>query len=304
MTISEADNMPAFGEPTESSYEMISPRLGVGYVEYSCGTDDVDVLKRLLPFREEFIKRMKWSTDNSHSAYAPIPELAWLEQPGLEEVRKEADAYDSDQETLHFMISDHETGEIMAGLRLTPVLSVEDSLSWSMFENAPEMRTQAYGHINRTGQNSIDDLNEAAARGDLWDLTRLVTPEPTTKEQAEKLMASIMELFATSYGAQRRFKQNPEDWDGIRWMFTGTDSLVFGLKHLGIQHEVIASGLINEEDAKNNPDGGKSNFCTVKPESAARYLREQAASSDSRIAEEFAFPLEHMNIGFRKAQSL
>lgn len=295
MRVTEINPISAYREENEPTKEAIPE--GVGYVDTSFGPYNTDLLKALLPFRKKFITRMRWSTENSHSTYEPIPELKWLDEEGLEEVREEADWYDSREKTWHFAMRDYDTGQIMDGLRLTPVTSVEDSLSWSMLEGHPDMQAKAYAHTEADGTNSVEDLNICAVNGNLYDLTRLVTPDLSDCADPVKVVAGMMELFATAYGLQRRTTPE-EQWHEIRWMFTGTEDLVFALSHLGIQHEVITSEKISEIDHS------KSYFCLVRPEAGLHYIREQAASSDPTAANAFAFPLEHMEVGLLKANAL
>jgi hypothetical protein len=288
--VSEFVERPSIRPETEISE-------GVGEIMIACGPGDREMMEHMLHFRAEFIQRMRWSTLNSHSTYEPVEELAWLQEPGHEEALKEADVYDAFERTMHFMMTDNINGEILAGLRLTPVTSVENSLSWSMFENRPIMRNKVYEHTEEDGGNTVARLNEAAARTNLYDLTRLVTPDMNDQVDPLKIARGMIELFAVSYGAIKRATPE-EEWEDVRWVFTGTSSLVGALSHLGIEHRVLSSGKISKIDTD------KSYFCLVNPEASMQHIIEQAASEDDAVAEKFKLPYEHMQIGFRKANAL
>lgn len=269
--------------------EQSGERAGIGRTDVSYGPYNDDLLKRMLPFRKKFVDMMGWKPEDTYGSLDLPFALNWLSLPGYEDARKDVDRYDCLEETLHFSLTDRETDEIIAGLRLTPVPSVRESLSWQMFETRQDMVEQANAHQS-DGVATMERLDEIAADGNLWDLTRLVN-QFDDKTDVAQVMGGMMELFGTAYAIIRR-QSTPEQYDDIRWVFNGTEAIKFALEHLHVQFEVIADGKIGPEDTS------KSYFCMVKCEAGANYIYKHAAEKG------FRFPHRHLDDGLRKAHAL
>ncbi len=290
----EIEKQPqTLSEHLSSKSEIIPD--GVGVIEVSCGSHNEAMLKRMLPFRADFVEAMHWTPDESQQLFDFSKELPWLNELD-ERGRSDVDFYDTLNSTLHFMLTDHENGQIIAGLRLTRVPSVEESLSWSMFKGNSDIMQQAYSHTDGDGIGTLVKLNEAAQRGNVWDLTRLVNPVDGTVDIA-KVMAGMMELFGTGYGAIRK-QTSPEEQDEVRWIFNGTEMIKAALEHLQVQFDVVAQGQISKKDVDQNGNPVKSYFCMVKAESATQYIYDHANER------EFVFPHEHLDNGLRKANAI
>lgn len=275
----------------EASNEPLRPNLeasadfGVGHLGFSRGPYDDNVLKSTLSFRAKFVDAMGWNTETADEL--PFA-LNWLEQDGYERIRKEVDRYDLLDETRHLLLTERDQPEPIASLRLTKVNSVEESLSWSMFEGASEpMQAWAYAHEDGATMRSLAD---AARGGKLWDLTRFVSPVDRQID-ADRLVGGMLELFGAGYGTVRNECPESERED-IKWMFTGTKLLVLALEHTGIQFDIVARGKISSNDH------GKSYFCVVRPEAGVRYIQSGANEPDLR------FSNEHLTNGLLKANAL
>ena len=250
--------------------------LGVGHVEVSYGLDNLAMLSELLPFRDKFIKRMRWEVNDE-------ADLAGTILDGV----PDADRYDLLGTTLHLSSMNRQTGEIIAGLRFTPVESVEESLSWGMLRENPRMQDQILSH--EVGRQALARLNESAARGHLWDLTRLVNPLDQNADHAQ-IAAAMMELFGTGHGIIR--KEVPEEnYEDIYWIFNTTERLKDSLISLGVSVTQLAGDVVNGEH-----DEEKSFFCVVEPEKNVHFI------SDNPLIRDFT--CLHMQNGLKKANAL
>ncbi len=270
---------------SEQNFE-VPARSGVGDVDVSKGPYNREVFERVLPFRVKFVDSQNWRTNTVDEL--PFA-LQWLDSPDWARERLEVDQYDVMDETYNLLLSEWDTPEAIASLRLSRIGSVEESLSWSMFNGAGDwMKAQAQRHDDG---RTMEYLNEIAKDGKLWDLTRFATPVDRAVEP-DRLVGGMLELFAVGYGMMRNEipEEVKEQRDDIRWIFNGTKLLVMALEHTGIQFDVIAKGKINRDDQ------GKSYFCVVKPEEGLRYLRTHA--------DEFEFSNKHVTNGLLKANAL
>lgn len=290
----ETEKQPqTLNEHLSLRYEAVPD--GVGMTEVSYGSRNEAMLKRMLPFRADFVDAMNWTPEESQIPIDFTSELPWLKDLD-EHGRSDVDFYDTLDSTLHFLLTDRENDEIIAGLRLTQVPSVEESLSWSMFKDNSDIVRQAYDHKDDDGADTISKLNEAAQRGNVWDLTRLVNSVDGNVDIA-KVMAGMMELFGTGYGAIRK-QTAPEEQADVRWIFNGTEMIKAALEHLQVQFDVVAQGQISKKDVDQNGRPVKSYFCMVKAESATQYIYNHA---DER---NFVFPHKHLDNGLRKANAI
>lgn len=124
-------------------------------------------------------------------------------------VSSDRDAYDEDPATLQLITTEEQKG-IIAGMRLTPRGSIQETLSWTMLPGLTD--EQAHG---------ID--------GPVWDLTRLV-PGDIDKF---KIMPAFAELFGAALAQTQSIDSNPQ------WIFATTVSFVNAFKRYGIEFTVI-----------------------------------------------------------------
>ena len=240
---------------------------GVGVVDISFGPQNTELLNKMLPIRAEFVQAMNWRERD----------------PNYDD----RDEYDDLDETLHLSLTDRETGELIAGLRLTRVPSVEESQSWIMLSDNPQMIESALDHVDEQGRNTVELLNETAKRGNLWDLTRLVCPLDENADR-KKIVAGIMELFAVGYGTIRQNTLDDEQ-DDVRWICAATDLVKMTAENLCLDFASAASGRVNKKDYMD------THFCVVKVEETVTNIADHAEE------QKFRFPSEHMFNGFRKA---
>ena len=211
MTILERDKLPIVDQPT--------PGLEV----LPQSPDD------MLKFRREFVIKMGWFDE-------PYP--------------SDMDRYDDISSTLHFVNRD-DTGEILSGMRLTRINTLDESLSIDMLGSHPEMQeaAKAFG-------KSLD-----FQQTDVWDLTRLVHHLKRDQRHIESVL-SILPVF----GAGLAMTQ-PDDNKDLAWLFTTTASMKGHLDSVGIRADVIAQGRIGEKDEE------ESYFCIIHPIEAMQFLR-------------------------------
>lgn len=187
----------------------------------------------MLEFRRKFVIRMGWVKE-------PYPD--------------DSDRYDDTPSTIHFNRW-HESGEVLSGMRLTPLLSLDESLSVEMLATNPVMQRQAL----EFGQ--AIDMDET----DVWDLTRLVNRFRDESLHYESLL-SMLEVFGAGLA-----KTYPEDEKSLVWLFTTTDEMKGHLDNAGIQASTIVRGKIKKEDELD------SYFCVIRPIDAMQFLRDNQA---------------------------
>lgn len=243
-------------------------------IEISWGDSNPEALKGLKDLREDFVTA-----------------LGWFERP-----HDDTDRYDENPNTLHLALYDNSNAEaerrqIAAGMRLTQIGSVEDSLSWSMLERNPLMRLEAHEHIDKNGLNSIQELNRVAADGNLWDLTRMVNPLDGSVKP-EKIVGAMVELIGMGIAKTSR-RGEKKDFDDLAWLFITTPSMKNALDHLGIENEVVARDYVSEGDKD------VSYVCYAKPADA---LREVYQGKDADL--KYLFTQENVAKGLSKADAV
>ncbi|MGV0626567.1 hypothetical protein [Mycolicibacter minnesotensis] len=256
----------SFDETDPPIAEHPRPRHATGGIEVSFGTQNNTLLNELLLFRSDFIRQMGWR---------PATRL------------NDIDHYDGTDATLHLGIRDLDSEQLFAGLRLTPIAEVQESLSWSMLASNPAMIDSARRHMI-DGANTLARLNtvKEIGTGLLWDLTRLVNRLDSQADHARTL-AGMLELFGVAHGIIRK-RHSPHERLEIRWIFTTTEFLVFALKRVGVNVIVLADGHIRPED------NSKSYFCVVEPESNTDHILDPS--------NEYHFSARHLESGLAKSQ--
>lgn len=180
----------------------LKPRDGTIHVHRVLPGDDQ--FEYWLDQREKYMRRMGWHLDSEH------------------------DSYDDDPNTAHLMITD-EQGELIVGMRLTPVPSYQQSLSWDMLETAPSIRDQ------------VVQSNELDAEQPVWDLTRLIQGE--TRFTPELSREAIGRLFSEGLHASGANEDNEPTW-----VFTITDPLFRLFSSGGMHLRQLGKGRIQPGD--------------------------------------------------------
>lgn len=149
------------------------------------------------------------------------------------------DRYDDNTQTSYVVISFGESGQhesvFDCGMRLTPIETLEESLSWEMLTNNPQI-------IDNVSIDAKSEVDRLVAQGNAWDLTRLVA-NPELKTDTESRMQSFIKMFAAGiHASEVKGASEPV------WMFTTTKSLWHFLNRLGIEPKVVAQGKISPDD--------------------------------------------------------
>lgn len=265
--------------------------LGIGMTSVSFGPYDQSLLEKMLPVRADFVEAMGWSTSESKGIFdfAPTPATNWMEGYDY----RDADIYDTLESTIHLLVAKPETGEVIAGLRLTRLSSLEESMSWSMVRGNPEIRDAVYAYRHNNGTRAIEDIQHSAETGNLWDLTRLVVPVNGSVSSKE-MAAGIMELFATGFGICKKQVDSTRGGsaEDIRWINSATDIITACCNNLQIQFDILGSGRVSDKDDCD------TYFCVSNLSAAVRHIEANAA------VPRFVFPYEHMRNGLQKADAL
>lgn len=223
--------------------------VGIGRVEGFYGNTDQALLDELLPIRENFvIDRMHWR----------------------EFGHKEGDPYDLTPDTLQLALRVGQNGEakILSSLRLTKVPSFNAALSLSMVKQQNAMHDEALTAAEAYG------LDATAARGNLYDLTRLVSNIDQT-DDIGKVLGSFMELFGAAAGTLRNNTPAKFDQEDIKWMFVVTDTIKSVLEAQGVEMTRLTDGYVSEKDEQRS---WKSHFYYVSQESAIRAVTANQAT--------------------------
>lgn len=217
--------------------------VGIGRVEAFYGNTNQALLDELLPIRENFvIDKMHWR-DFDH---------------------KEGDPYDFTPDTLQLALRVGQNGEakILSSLRLTKVPRFDAALSLGMVKQQETMHDEAL--VAAEAYN----LDATAARGNLYDLTRLVSNIDET-DDISQVLGSFMELFGVAAGTLRNMAPTKFDQEDIKWIFVVTDTIKGVLEAQGVEMTRLTDGYVSEKDEKL---GWKSHFYYVSQESAIRIV--------------------------------
>lgn len=210
---------------------------------------EADLLMRLHELRLDFVKGMGW-----------IPDAA-----------DDWDAYDGDHGTHYFIVEDALHSEtVTAGMRMTPVDSVEGSLSWSMLNE--EMAAAARAKVGTHGESLITHLDEAAKSGNLWDLTRLVNPLDGSVD-IETIKDNLLMMFGAAFAKTTELNADPRE---VQWIFTTTRDMKVALDRLGIRSVPLTKGRISAHD---NLD---SYFCAANPFEDLAYIQHKPGYEHTR----------------------
>lgn len=166
----------------------------------------------------------------------------------------DVDEYDKNDSTRYIVAV--AKGQVVAGLRLTPVTSIESSLSYRMWERAYDIDAKNalknYAHTT-----SFQDGDQ------LWDVTRLVTEvnilatkNPRTKAESR---AGLLKILAVA-GSITNGKTPV-------WHFTTTGAMYRFMQRNKFHSKVVASGKISSDDEYD------SYLCIARPGDIIRKLK-------------------------------
>lgn len=222
-----------------------------------------DALEACLRLRARFVKEMGW----------------------FDEIRDDTDIYDIDPATIHLAVQPEGSENLAASMRLTKVGSVEGSLSWSMLNT--EMSQAASESVDEDGQSTLAKLNASAANGNLWDLTRLVSPMDGSVS-GRNVLAGLIQMVGAGI-KETCIEGYDADKEDTYWFFNTTAQMKQALDAFGIQNTVIAKGKISPEDTS------ESYFCVAKPLAAYDFVMNNSG---------YDFTRKHVTHGLHKAHAL
>ena len=160
------------------------------------------------------------------------------------------DPYDKDPRTIHLAkISEGSSSIVEAGMRLTPVDKLGDSLSLEMISSSPDFLRQLSSQVEW-----MEQIERAAQEGQLWDLTRLVTSFDTTIPPKQKI-GSILEMIGAGIALTSDHGEAGVD---PLWFFATNRTMKSVFKAVKIQHTVLASGILGNDEQE-------TYFCVARP---------------------------------------
>jgi hypothetical protein len=198
----------------------------------------------LMELRAEFVKRKGWI--DSNTSYTD-----------------DSDRYDQSLSTLHLFERDGD-GTILAGMRLTEIDSVYNSLSVEMLQGNQRMHDEVLARA--------DAIDAGSEGGGLWDLTRLVDAPGGDKLTKFK---AVIEVFGAGMAATDRGNEN------LTWIFTTTEEVKNALDGVGIKNEELTRGFISKKDEEK---GETSYVCVVRTIDAFRFLEENSDKPEYKFA--------------------
>jgi hypothetical protein len=194
-----------------------------------------------------------------------VDKMKWLPDTHVEG----HDEYDENLGTLHFERHNKEGG-VIAGMRLTNLGpgGYGHSMSVGMLRQNPAMYNRA---LEQEGK-----FSEAAGRGDLWDLTRLVNALDLVAD-GEKL--EVLEATLELFGAGLAITKEHGSSHPI-WVFTITPDIKWFLNKSHIKVDVLAEGRLNVDDEADTL------FCSIDPVEAMEMLTQEPEDDFARVSVE------------------
>lgn len=186
------------------------------------------------------------------------------------------DIYDERGDTMHLMFRHGE--RLLAGMRLTPVSTPEQSLSLEMMSNNQTMSDDVRRALAVMGNDCV-----------FYDLTRLVAlPELSSRDDVRLIKAGMAQMFGLGF-ERTYYPQAPEK---VRWIYATTTDMARTLASMGIRQEVLAEGCVSDEDTQAH---AKTLFCTTSPWEAYSGLCANPSRNET---------LRNVNIGLGQRYSL
>lgn len=194
--------------------------------------------------------------------------MHWVPQSTL----SDADPYDADPNTTYLVKTADQDGSgdrsFVAGMRLTKVNSVEESMTWNMLRNRPDIQEE----ISAKHGEAIKSLDAIAENEALWDLTRLVSQVDGSVSPRE-CAAGVQEVFGAGVTMSTQNSEN------TKWLFLTTASFKRFLDVSGVVSEELYSGVITQGDKE------ESVMCLVDPAAAYEQLKMSENPVHKRTAE-------------------
>lgn len=202
--------------------------------------------------------------------------LAYVTAMGwLPAAASDADRYDGDPATVHLVRLDDGEGDpaerlVRAGMRLTRVPSLFESLTWSMLSADPGRQAD----IVAGNFAVVKDLNARAADpgAGLWDITRLVAPVDGSIGAAT-VVKSIFELIGMAM-----FQTVAEPQADPSWLFLTTATMKRLFDSAGVEAAVLWSGRVS------GGDDYDCHLCVARPREAFRHLVAAVGAAGPRRA--------------------
>lgn len=180
----------------------------------------------------------------------------------LDKTGVDIDEYDAHPHTIYFLTTQRSLTRkrLNAGLRLTQIDDFDDTLSLSMWAHAVD-KPKVIADLARHKQD-VALLKKAAKKGNLWDLTRLVTALSLEAHRSPKDKRATYVALLLSLGAAMHHT-GPEAF----WIFTTNAETKRFLDRLGIQYAMLAHGHIGYSDV------GESYFAWTSAPAAYEQLK-------------------------------
>ena len=162
----------------------------------------------------------------------------------LDEAGVDIDSYDLEAASVYFLAVEKKgfgRKQLNAGLRLTQVRDFDDTLSLAMWDQAVDKRKMATNLIKH--KQDIAILKKAAKKGNLWDMTRLVTAMSLLAERSPKTKRATYVALLLALGAAMKHT-GPDAF----WIFTTNRETKRFLDRLDIQYAMLAEGRIGYSD--------------------------------------------------------
>jgi hypothetical protein len=155
------------------------------------------------------------------------------------------DTYDLGAPSIYFLAVEKRgfgRKQLNAGLRLTQVRDFNTTLSLAMWTQAVDKRKMAADLIRH--KQDIAILKKAAKKGNLWDMTRLVSAMALQAERSPQTKRATYVALLLLLGAAMKHT-GPDAF----WLFTTNRETKRFLDRLGIQYALLAEGRIGYSDA-------------------------------------------------------
>jgi hypothetical protein len=203
---------------------------------------------RVLNFAAPFKSRDELAVKSFHEYVTQRTHYARKNDWPVNNVHFDLDHYDENKNTRYVLVIKKKSNprvHVNSGMRLTRVNTMQDSLSYSMWDYAIEK--EQFLRELELNSHLVDEINDAAAKNELWDLTRLMTHtallDKKTWRDRSHTLAGLLVLLGSGVGYCGK---------NAYWFFTCDSKFKRFLDRLGLDHTVIAHGKISESDKGDN----------------------------------------------------
>lgn len=171
---------------------------------------DQAAMKQFGDLRTEFVARMGWKSGGEY----------------------DQDAFDAVGACTRYAIKrDTVNDRVIVGLRLTPIQSPTEALSYQMVQTSPVVCAALRDHPN------VSELEAAAQQGNLWDLTRLVHSD--SHQYRPLILGSMVEVIVAGIVATTEGDREPI------WMFATTPHMLRVFEAIGVVYTILAADTVN-----------------------------------------------------------